>query len=207
MFADTLRPPNPEGNQAMSRIGKKPVEVPSGVTVNVQDGFIATKGPLGELRQKLDPGVQVALSEDRKAVTVSRRSDDKGDRAMHGLYRALIQNMMVGVTQGYKRGLRIVGTGYRVEFKGGDRVLHLACGFGHPVEYAIPAGAKIEIMKQTSRESMDFVVTSCSKQQAGEVAAQIRRIRPPDLYQGKGIRYADERVRQLEGKSFGAGGK
>lgn len=190
----------------MSRIGKQPVTLPAGVTASISSDAITVKGPLGELTQTFKPGVTLSLSDDKTSVVFERQSDEKEIRALHGLYRALVQNMVVGVTQGYKRGLRIVGTGYRVEMKN-DRVITLVCGYCHPVEYAIPDGVKIEILKQTSRESMDFVVSSCDKQKTGEVAAQLRRVRPPDLYQGKGIRYADEQVRQLEGKSFGAGGK
>lgn len=188
----------------MSRVGKKPVSVPSGVTVMVPAEEVVVKGPKGELRQKLVPGVKVAA--DNKEVTVTRLNDTKQNRALHGLYRALIQNMVVGVTQGYERKLRIVGTGYRVELKG-KTVLSIVAGFAHPVDYQIPKGIEIEIPKASSREQMDFIVRGIDKQQVGEVAARIRRVRPPDLYQGKGIRYADEHVRRLEGKSFGSGGK
>ena len=189
----------------MSRIGKKPVSVLSGVTVVCDALEIRVKGPKGELKQKLVSGVAVALADDKKSVLVTRASDNKRDRAMHGLYRALIDNMMVGVTQGYSRGLRIVGTGYRVELKG--RTLSLTCGYCAPQEFSLPDGIDVEIPKQTSRESMDFIVKGIDKQLVGEVAACLRRIRPPDLYQGKGIRYINEQVRRLEGKSFGAGGK
>lgn len=187
----------------MSRVGKKPVPVPSGVTVQVPAAEIVVKGPKGELRQRLVPGVKVAVAD--KEVVVTRDSDSKQNRALHGLYRALIQNMMVGVTQGYEKRLRIVGTGYRVELKG--KVFSIVAGFAHPVDYKIPQGIDIEIPKASSREYMDFIVRGIDKQLVGEVSAQIRRVRPPDLYQGKGIRYTDEHVRRLEGKSFGAGGK
>lgn len=188
----------------MSRVGKKPVPVPSGVTVQVPAEEIVVKGPKGELRQKLVPGVKIAVAD--KEVVVSRETDSKQHRALHGLYRALIQNMVVGVTQGYERRLRIVGTGYRVELKG-KSVLSIVAGFSHPIDYPIPATIDIEVPKASSREYMDFVVRGIDKQLVGEVSAQIRRVRPPDLYQGKGIRYTDEHVRRLEGKSFGAGGK
>ncbi len=185
----------------MSRVGKKPVPVPSGVTVQVPAEEIVVKGPKGELRQKLVPGVKVAV--DEKEVTVTRESDSKQHRALHGLYRALIQNMVVGVTQGYEKRLRIVGTGYRVELKG--QILSIVAGFAHPVDYPIPAGIEVEVPKAASREYMDFIVRGIDKQLVGEVSAQMRRVRPPDLYQGKGIRFTDEHVRRLEGKSFGAG--
>ena len=185
----------------MSRVGKKPVAVPSGVTVLVPAEEVVVRGPKGELRQKLVPGVRIDVAGGE--VQVSRASDSKQHRALHGLYRALVQNMVVGVTRGYERRLRIVGTGYRVELKGG--ALSVVAGFAHPVDYPVPAGIDIEVPKATSREQMDFIVRGIDKQLVGEVCAQIRRIRPPDLYQGKGIRYADEHVRRLEGKSFGAG--
>ncbi len=187
----------------MSRVGKKPVQVPSGVTVQVPAEEIVVKGPKGELRQKLVPGVKVDAGE--KEVVVTRETDSKQHRALHGLYRALIQNMVVGVTQGYEKRLRIVGTGYRVELKG--PVLSVVAGFSHPVDFQIPKGIEIEVPKASSREHMDFIIRGIDKQLVGEVSAQIRRIRPPDLYQGKGIRFTDEHVRRLEGKSFGAGGK
>ena len=138
----------------MSRVGKKPVPVPSGVTVQVPAEVVVVKGPKGELRQKLVPGVKVAVAD--KQVVVTRESDSKQHRALHGLYRALIQNMVVGVTQGYERRLRIVGTGYRVELKG--KSLSIVAGFAHPVDFPIPTGIEIEIPKATSREQMDFVV-------------------------------------------------
>ena len=185
----------------MSRVGKKPVAVPAGVTIQVPAEEIVVKGPKGELRQKLVPGVKVNVAE--KEVTVSRETDSKQHRALHGLYRALIQNMVVGVTQGYEKRLRIVGTGYRVELKG--KILSIVAGFAHPVDYPIPTGIEVEIPKATSREYMDFIIRGIDKQLVGEVSAQVRRVRPPDLYQGKGIRFTDEHVRRLEGKSFGAG--
>ncbi|MCC8189144.1 MAG: 50S ribosomal protein L6 [Planctomycetes bacterium] len=185
----------------MSRVGKKPVAVPSGVTVQVPAEEIVVKGPKGELRQKLVPGVKINVAD--QEVLVTRDSDSKQHRALHGLYRALIQNMVVGVTQGYEKRMRIVGTGYRVELKG--KTFSIVAGFAHPVDYPIPAGIEIEIPKATSREYMDFIVRGIDKQLVGEVCAQIRRVRPPDLYQGKGIRFTDEHVRRLEGKSFGAG--
>ena len=185
----------------MSRVGKKPVSVPAGVTVQVPAEEVVVKGPKGELRQKLVPGVKVNV--DGTEVTVTRESDSKQHRALHGLYRALIQNMVVGVTQGYEKRLRIVGTGYRVELKG--QFLQVVAGYAHPVDFPIPAGIEVEIPKASSREYMDFIVRGIDKQLVGEVSAKVRRIRPPDLYQGKGIRFTDEHVRRLEGKSFGAG--
>lgn len=186
----------------MSRVGRKPVDVPAGVTISVPGEEIAVKGPKGELRQKLQPGIKIDVADGK--VTVARESDSKHNRSLHGLYRALIQNMVVGVTQGYEKRLRIVGTGYRVEMKGKD-VLSIVAGYAHPVDYKIPAGIEVEIPKATSREYMEFVIRGIDKQLVGEVTSQVRRVRPPDLYQGKGIRLTTEKVRKLEGKSFGAG--
>ncbi len=188
----------------MSRIGKKPVPLPAEVTVTVNAEAVAVKGPKGELRQKLVPGVRVKVDAAARQVVVERDSDSKQHRALHGLYRALINNMVVGVTQGYEKKLRVVGTGYRVELKGPMLVLNM--GFSHPVEFPPPPGIEIEVPKSASREYMDFTVRGIDKQLVGETAARLRRIRPPDLYKGKGIRYRDEQVRRLEGKSFGSVG-
>lgn len=186
----------------MSRVGKQPVAIPDGVTVTVTDDTVTVKGPKGELKQSFKPGVTIAVDTEAKQVVVNRVSDLKQNRAYHGLYRSLVQNMVDGVTKGYEKKLRIMGAGYRVELQGKN--LQLNCGFGHPVVFETPAGIEIEVPKATSREHMDFIVKGIDKQQVGEVSAQLRRIRPPDLYKGKGIRYADENVRRLEGKSFGA---
>ncbi len=186
----------------MSRIGKKPVAIPAGVTVSVPNGEILVKGPKGELRQPLVPGVRVEIDDSAREVKVDRASNSKPHRALHGLYRSLIQNMVVGVTQGYEKILRIVGTGYRVELSG--QTLQISAGYSHPVNFPIPTGVEVEVPKSTSREHMDFIVRGIDKQLVGETAARIRRVRPPDLYQGKGIRFRDEQVRRLEGKSFGA---
>ena len=189
----------------MSRIGKKPVSVPAGVTVKLTPDSVSVKGPKGELAEPIPGGITLAWDEKRREVAVARASDVKEHRALHGTLRALLQNMVTGVTQGYEKRLRIVGTGYRVELKGKD-VLSVTAGLAHTVEFKIPKGIEIEVPKSPSRESMDFIVKGVSKCQVGEIAAQLRRVRPPDLYLGKGIRYADEKVRKLEGKSFGAGG-
>ncbi|MCC8109698.1 MAG: 50S ribosomal protein L6, partial [Planctomycetes bacterium] len=162
----------------MSRVGKIPVPVPAGVTVTVPAEEIVVKGPKGELRQKLVPGVKINV--EAAEVKVTRDSDSKPHRALHGLYRALIQNMVVGVTQGYEKRMRIVGTGYRVELKG--KVLQVVAGFSHPIDFEIPNGIEIEIPKATSREYMDFIIRGIDKQLVGDGCAKIRRIRPPDLY-------------------------
>ncbi len=188
----------------MSRIGKKPVAIPSGVTVTASADTVTVKGSKGELKLALVDGVQVLVDDKAKEVRVERKTDSKAHRALHGLFRSLINNMVIGVTQGYEKRLRIMGTGYRVELQG--KTLVIQAGYCHPVNYQIPAGVDIEVPKSTSREYMDFIVRGIDKQLVGEVAAELRRVRPPDLYKGKGIRYADEHVRRLEGKSFSSAG-
>lgn len=186
----------------MSRVGKVPVTIPDKVTVMTPAAGVVVKGPKGELHQSLTEGVSVNVDVESKQVIVTRQSDSKQHRALHGLYRSLISNMVIGVTEGYEKRLRIVGTGYRVELK--DKMLVINAGYCHPVNFDIPDGIEIEVPKSTSRESMDWIVRGIDKQLVGETAARMRRVRPPDLYQGKGIRYADEYVRKLEGKSFGS---
>lgn len=188
----------------MSRIGKIPVEIPAKVSVTVSAEAVSVKGPKGEVKHVLVDGVTVAVDEGGKKVLVNRASDSKEHKALHGLYRAMIRNMIVGVTKGYEKTLRIVGTGYRVELKG--KTLVIQAGFCHPVEFTPPSGVEIEVPKSTSREFMDFIVRGADKQAVGETAARLRRVRPPDLYKNKGIRYGNEKVRKLEGKSFTTGG-
>jgi large subunit ribosomal protein L6 len=173
----------------MSRIGKKPVPVPSGVTVTISGPEVKVKGGKAELTQKIPDGITVSLSEDQKSVLVARASDSKLHREKHGLVRALIANMFAGVIDGYAKTLRIMGTGYRVELKG--NALSLTCGFCAPVNYELPKGITVEIPKSTSRDSMDFIIKGVDKQLVGEVASQIRRVRPPNVYHGKGIRFAN----------------
>ncbi|MBN2711441.1 MAG: 50S ribosomal protein L6 [Planctomycetes bacterium] len=189
----------------MSRVGKIPVTIENGVTATVTADEVIVKGPKGEAKQKLVPGIKITVNADAKEVVVERESDTKENRALHGLYRSLINNMMEGVTKGYEKKLRIMGAGYRVELQGTTLVMN--CGFGHPVKFDAPAGIEIEVPKSTSREYMDFIVRGIDKQRVGQVASQLRAVRPPNLYKGKGIRYFDENVRRLEGKSFGAGKK
>ncbi len=184
----------------MSRIGRKPVAVPDGVQINFASGQVTVKGPKGQLVQAINNGISV--KSENGHVVVERSGDSKVLRSLHGLYRALIANMIEGVTKGYERTLRIVGTGYRVELKGKD--LEVTAGYCHPVKFAAPEGIVFEIPKSNSRDYMDFIVKGIDKQKVMEVASRIRKIRPPDLYQGKGIRYQDETPRKLEGKSFGS---
>jgi large subunit ribosomal protein L6 len=177
----------------MSRIGKEPVPIPDGVEVTVQGGVVTVTGPKGTLTQDIRPEITVAV--DDGTVTVTRHSDEREHRALHGLYRALIQNMVTGVTEGYRRSLQIVGVGYRATARGSDG-LTLQVGYSHPVEVNAPEGITFEVPTPT-----EIHVVGADKQLVGQVAADIRKIRKPEPYKGKGIRYADEYVRRKSGKA------
>jgi len=177
----------------MSRIGKLPVQIPAGVTVSVNDTNVVTvKGPLGELSEQINADLKVEV--EGTELTVVRPTDRKEHRALHGLSRALIFNMVEGVTKGYEKKLKIVGVGYRAIKKGKN--LELQLGFSHPVVMVDPDGITVECPSQT-----DLVVKGINKQQVGNWAAKIRDWRKPEPYKGKGIRYVDEYVRRKEGKS------
>jgi large subunit ribosomal protein L6 len=175
----------------MSRIGKKPIDVPDGITVEAQPGRVTVKGPKGELAQEVSPRMKVEQSDG--TVTVERPSDRGEDRALHGLTRSLIANMVEGVTNGYEKRLEIQGVGYRATLKG--NALELAVGYSHPVSFPAPEGIEFEVPQAT-----EVVVRGIDKQLVGEVAANIRKQRPPEPYKGKGIRYAGEHVRRKVGK-------
>ena len=179
----------------MSRIGKKPVPVPNGVTVTVNGPAITVKGPRGELSRKLHPDMQVKV--ENGTVTVDRPSDEDRHRALHGLTRSLIANMVEGVTQGYKKQLEITGVGYKAEVK--PFGLQLALGYSHPVEYRAPAGIKL-----SAPQPIVVVIEGADKEKVGQVAAEIRALRKPEPYKGKGVRYQGEQIRRKAGK---AGGK
>jgi large subunit ribosomal protein L6 len=179
----------------MSRIGRKPVPVPNGVTVTVNGPAITVKGPKGELSRKLHPDMQVKV--ENGTVTVNRPSDQDQHRALHGLTRSLIANMVEGVTQGYKKQLEITGVGYKAEVK--PFGLQLALGYSHPVEYRAPAGIKLTAPQPTA-----VVIEGADKEKVGQVAAEIRALRKPEPYKGKGVKYQGEQVRRKAGK---AGGK
>ena len=179
----------------MSRIGRKPVPVPNGVTVTVNGPAITVKGPKGELSRKLQPDMQVKVENGN--VTVDRPSDEDRHRALHGLTRSLIANMVEGVTQGYKKQLEITGVGYKAEVK--PFGLQLALGYSHPVEYRAPAGIKL-----SAPQPIVVVIEGADKEKVGQVAAEIRALRKPEPYKGKGVRYQGEQIRRKAGK---AGGK
>ena len=177
----------------MSRIGKHPVAVPAGVTITVGDNNCVTvKGPKGELTQSFSP--EMIIEQENGVLTVKRPSDDKRHRALHGLTRTLINNMVVGVTTGFEKKLEIVGTGYRAQMDGKDLVLNL--GYSHPVRFAKMDGIEFETPALTK-----ITVKGIDKQKVGQVAADIRATREPEPYKGKGIRYEGEFVRRKEGKT------
>ena len=176
----------------MSRIGRLPVAVPSAVTVSVSGGKVEVKGPKGSLSETIPALVDVAVADG--VVTLTRSNDSKPAKSRHGLMRALVQNMVTGVTVGFKKELEVIGVGYRAEVKGSKLVMQL--GYSHPVEYAIPDGVAIKVERNTSLE-----VSGADKQRVGQVAAVIRGFRPPDSYKGKGVRYKGEYVRLKQGKS------
>ena len=175
----------------MSRIGRKPIAVPDGVTVDVKPGVVAVKGPKGELSQAVSQDMKV--NQDNGTLTVERPTDRGEHRALHGLTRSLIANMVEGVTNGYEKRLEIQGVGYRARLQG--KVLELSVGYSHPVSIAAPDGIEFEVPAPTQ-----VVVRGIDKQLVGEIAARIRRSRPPEPYKGKGIRYAGEHVRRKVGK-------
>jgi large subunit ribosomal protein L6 len=176
----------------MSRIGRLPITVPAGVEVNIDGATVSVKGPKGELNHVVASPISVSLEEG--TVSVTRPTDDRVARSLHGLTRTLIDNMIIGVTQGYSKGLEIHGTGYRVQAKGAD--LEFALGYSHPVNVSAPEGISF-----TVEGANKLTVSGISKQQVGEVAANIRKLRKPDPYKGKGVRYAGEIIRRKVGKA------
>lgn len=176
----------------MSRIGKQPVAVPAGVDVSIDGQHVTVKGPKGTLEHTVAEPIAVKLEDD--AVSVTRPDDERTSRSLHGLTRTLIDNMVVGVTQGYSKAMEIVGTGYRVVAKGGD--LEFSLGYSHTILVKAPEGITFTVESPTR-----FSVNGIDKQQVGELAANIRKLRKPEPYKGKGVRYADEVVRRKAGKA------
>ncbi|AEH46205.1 50S ribosomal protein L6 [Parageobacillus thermoglucosidasius] len=176
----------------MSRVGKKPIEIPSGVTVTVNGDTVTVKGPKGELTRTFHPDMTIKVEDN--VITVTRPSDEKHHRALHGTTRSLLANMVEGVSKGYEKALELVGVGYRAAKQGKKLVLNV--GFSHPVEIEPEEGLDIEVPSQTK-----IIVKGADKQRVGELAANIRAVRPPEPYKGKGIRYEGEVVRLKEGKT------
>jgi large subunit ribosomal protein L6 len=181
----------------MSRVGKLPIKLPQGVSLLVKpDNTVTVKGPMGELHQAVDPDIKVEVKEN--VVHVSRPTEQKRHKALHGLYRALINNMVVGVSGGYKIEMEVVGVGYKAEAKG--QILELSLGYSHNIHFMIPAEVKLEA-KTERRANPVITLTSSDKQLIGQVAAKIRSFRPPEPYKGKGIKFVGEVLRKKAGKS------
>jgi large subunit ribosomal protein L6 len=175
----------------MSRIGRRPIEIPDGVTVEIGNGVVSVKGPKGELSQSVNPSMRIEQS--NGTLTVERPSDRGEHRALHGLTRTLVANMVEGVTNGFEKRLEIQGVGYRARLQG--KALEMALGFSHPVSISPPEGIEFEVPQPT-----EVVVRGIDKQLVGETAAQVRKQRPPEPYKGKGVRYSGEYVRRKVGK-------
>jgi len=179
----------------MSRIGKKPIPIPSGVKVNVTNGAVSADGPKGKLSQPVPAGLKASV--DANVLTISRENDERRLRALHGLTRALVANMVTGVKDGFERKLDIVGIGYRAQMQG--KAIQLALGYSHPVIFPLPEGITAEIERQVA-----ITLRGADKALLGETAAKLRSLRKPDPYKGKGIKYSDEVVRRKVGKKAGA---
>ncbi|MDX9773114.1 MAG: 50S ribosomal protein L6 [Bacteroidales bacterium] len=183
----------------MSRIGKLPVDLPSGVTLTVDDAnVVSVKGPLGTLSQQVDSDIKVEVEDNR--IILSRPNDEKRIKSLHGLYRALIANMVVGVSKGYRKDLELVGVGYRAEANG--QRLELSLGYSHDIIMELPQEIKVET-KTEKRSNPVITLSSIDKQLIGHIAAKIRSLRPPEPYKGKGIKFVGEQLRRKAGKSAG----
>ena len=183
----------------MSRIGKAPIAIPSGVDINISSGNLVTvKGPKGELKQQVNPDLSIGIEDGE--LTVTRPTDQKRHRAMHGLYRSLINNMVEGVSTGFTKELELYGVGYRVSNKG--QLLEMTLGYSHPVLFYIPDEVKLET-KMEKGQQPTIILQSADKQLIGQIAAKIRAFRKPEPYKGKGIRFKGEEIRRKQGKTAG----
>lgn len=183
----------------MSRIGKAPIAIPAGVTVKVENNVVTVKGPKGELTQAVNPDLDIQI--DGNILTVSRPSDNREHRAQHGLYRALINNMVVGVSTGYRKEMELVGVGYRAASNG--QVLELSLGFSHAIYIQLPKEVKVEAKTERNKNPL-IILESGDKQLLGQVCAKIRSLRKPEPYKGKGIKFVGEVIRRKSGKSASA---
>ncbi|MCD7931754.1 MAG: 50S ribosomal protein L6 [Tannerellaceae bacterium] len=182
----------------MSRIGKLPIPVPAGVTVTIKDNVVTVKGPKGELSQEVNPDITVTLGDG--VLQVARPTDEKNRRALHGLYRSLINNMVVGVSEGYKKELELVGVGYRVSNAG--QLLDLSLGYTHNIYLQLPPEIKVETKTERNKNPL-IILESADKQLIGQICAKIRSFRKPEPYKGKGIKFMGEVIRRKSGKSAG----
>ncbi len=181
----------------MSRVGKRPIEVPNGTKVSIDSGIFTAEGPKGKVSERLLDGVPVTI--DDGVITVTRDNDSGDLRSKHGLLRSLLANAVTGVTEGFRKELELNGVGYKAEVQG--RAVHFALGYSHPVVYELPDGIDVEVDKNNK-----ISVSGANRQHVGQVAAEIRSLRKPDPYKGKGIKYADEIIRRKVGKAGAAGG-
>ena len=189
----------------MSRIGKLPISIPAGVTVNVaEDNKVTVKGPKGEMTQAVDPSIKINLSEGEITFEIVAENDtveNKQKQAFHGLYRSLVNNMVVGVSVGYKKELELVGVGYRVSNQG--NLLEFALGYTHPILFMLPSEIKVETKSERNQNPL-IILESCDQQLLGQVCAKIRSFRKPEPYKGKGVLFVGEQIRRKSGKSAGA---
>ena len=188
----------------MSRIGKLPISIPSGVNISVsEDNVVTVKGKKGELTQAVDPSIQVKISDTEVTFEIDEKSDveRKQKQAFHGLYRALVKNMVVGVSEGFQKKLELVGVGYRVSNQG--NILEFSLGYTHPIVFQLPSEIKVET-KSERNQNPQIILESCDKQLLGQVCAKIRSFRMPEPYKGKGILFVGEQIRRKSGKSAGA---
>ena len=183
----------------MSRIGKLPINLPKGVTITIKDNLVTVKGPKGELKQKIHPEIEVEVEEN--TVRVLRPNDERQNRAMHGLYRSLINNMVIGVSEGYSKTLELVGVGYRVSNNG--QVLEFSLGYTHNIFLKLPSEIKVDTKSERNQNPL-VILESCDKQLIGQVCAKIRSFRNPESYKGKGVKFVGEHIRRKAGKSAGA---
>lgn len=183
----------------MSRIGKLPINIPAGVTVTVNnDNIVTVKGPKGELSQEVNPDIKISV--EGAVLTITRPSDEKNHRSLHGLYRSLINNMVIGVSEGYHKELELVGVGYRASNTG--QILELSVGYTHNIFLMLPKEIKLETKSERNKNPL-IILESCDKQLIGQVCAKIRSFRKPEPYKGKGIRFVGEVIRRKSGKAAG----
>ena len=180
----------------MSRIGKLPIQLPTGVMISQKDGIVTVKGPKGELSQRVNPDIKVDVNDG--VLKLERSTDERTHRALHGLYRSLLNNMVVGVSEGYKKSLELVGVGYRVTNT--DQVLELSLGYTHAIYFELPKEIKVETKSERNKSPL-IILESADKQLLGQVCAKIRSFRMPEPYKGKGIRFVGEVIRRKSGKS------
>ena len=183
----------------MSRIGKLPISLPKGVEVSVKDNLVIVKGPKGEMVQEVNPAITVKI--ENGELVLERPNDEKENKALHGLYRALINNMVVGVSEGYKKVLELVGVGYRVSNTG--QIIEFSLGYTHEIHMEVPKEIKVETKSERNQNPI-LILESCDKQLLGQVCAKIRTFRAPEPYKGKGIKFQGEQIRRKAGKSAGA---